>query len=81
MNAWLAVQYGCIAAAGLASAWFVANKQFPAAMRALRLRGAAWLLRTGPRPWKQALARRLAPAASAAGSACGGCSSDCENGR
>lgn len=72
MALWL--QYAIVAAAVLLSAWVVAKKQFPRALRRLRIAVALPLLRDGRPGWQRALGRRIAPEARAAGSAnCGGC--------
>jgi hypothetical protein len=71
----LLLQYGVIALAALVSAWVVANKQFPTAMRRLRLWLALPLVREGRPAWIRKLGSRIAPAATGGAGACGGCSS------
>lgn len=68
----LALQYGAIVVAALASLAFVARRQFPAAFRQARLSLAAWLLRESRPDVLRRIGRRIAPPAlSIAG--CGGC--------
>lgn len=71
----LVLQYVVIALAALASAWVVATKQFPNAMRRLRIALAVPLVRDGRPGWMRRLGRRIAPAALPDAGACGGCSS------
>lgn len=71
----LLLQYGVIALAALVSAWVVANKQFPTAMRRLRLWLALPLVREGRPAWIRKLGLRIAPPAGGGAGACGGCSS------
>lgn len=73
MNAWLSLQYALIALAVVVSAWVVADKQFPGAVRRLRVALALPLLRDGKPAWMRGLGKRIAPAASIAGDGCGGC--------
>lgn len=75
MEAGLVLQYLVIALAALVSAWVVANKQFPNAMRRLRTSLALPLVREGRPGWVRKLGFRLAPAGKTGGGACGGCSS------
>jgi hypothetical protein len=70
----LLLQYGVIALAALVSAWVVANKQFPTAMRRLRTWLALPLVREGRPAWIRGLGLRIAPPARGNGGACGGCS-------
>lgn len=70
----LSLQYAIIAVLVIVSAWVVAKKQFPGAVRRLRLALALPLLREGRPGWLRGLGRRIAPEARASGSgACGGC--------
>jgi len=71
MALWL--QYAIIAVAVLLSAWVVAKKQFPRALRKLRIALALPLLREEKPAWQRKLGRWLAPEAGVAGDACGGC--------
>ncbi|MCA0395570.1 MAG: hypothetical protein LCH70_15895 [Proteobacteria bacterium] len=73
MDASLALQYALIALAVLASAWAVARKLFPVSVRRLRIAVALPLLRASRPAWLRGLGRRIAPAPSASGAACGGC--------
>ncbi|HAI46454.1 hypothetical protein D3C87_399800 [compost metagenome] len=75
MDTGLLLQYVVVALIVLASAWVVLKKQFPGVVR--RLRGALALALVKPQraAWQQALGRKIAPPASAGGSACGGCDS------
>jgi len=75
MDLALLLQYVVIALAALVSAWVVANKQFPGAMRRLRTSLALPLVREGRPAWLRSVGRRLAPAAASNAGACGGCSS------
>lgn len=75
MDAGLLAQYVIIALAVLASAWFVAKRQFPNAVRRLRIATAVPLVREGRAPWLQRLGRWIAPPSSLNDGACGGCSS------
>lgn len=76
MTASLAIQYAIVAVAVLLSAWVVAVKQFPHAMRRARIAIAMPLLRDARPAWMRWIARRIAPASSVpSGSACGGCDS------
>jgi hypothetical protein len=77
MTASLVLQYVVVALAVLVSAWVVAHKQFPQAMRRLRVALALPLVRDGRPAWLRVLGRRIAPATSSSASACGGCSSSC----
>jgi len=70
----LTLQYLVIAAAVLASAWVVMNKQFPGTTRRLRVALALALLREGRAGWIKRAGRRLAPQGYGnAGGKCGGC--------
>ncbi|WP_206860959.1 DUF6587 family protein [Lysobacter changpingensis] len=75
MDAGLLVQYAIIAVAVIASAWFVAKRQFPNAVRRLRVAVAVPMVRDGRASWLQKLGRRIAPAAMSNDGACGGCNS------
>ncbi|TKR33060.1 hypothetical protein FCE95_01715 [Luteimonas gilva] len=78
MSASLLLQYFAIALAVLASALFVAKRQFPNAVRRLRIACALPLVREGRPAWLRALGKRIAPPVSPAGAgACGGCD-NCE---
>jgi hypothetical protein len=74
MSMSLLLQYAVIALAVLASAVFVVRKQFPNAVRKLRIACALPLLRDGRPDWLRACGRWIAPPAAPAGSrGCGGC--------
>lgn len=73
----LLAQYGVIALAALVSVGFVAQKQFPASVRRLRIACALPLVREGRAPWLKRLGRWLAPTPSLGEGTCGGCNS-CE---
>jgi hypothetical protein len=73
MERGLVLQYGVIVLAVVASAAFVARRQFPNAARRLRGALALWLVRDGRSPRMRAFGRRIAPPARIAGDACGGC--------
>ncbi len=76
MSAYLLLQYAAIALAVVASAAFVAKKQFPNATRRLRVACALPLVREGRPGWVRAMGRWIAPPASLTGAgACGGCDS------
>ena len=75
MDAGLLVQYAIIAVAVIASAWFVAKRQFPNAVRRLRMAVAVPMVRDGRASWLQKLGRRIAPPAMSNDGACGGCNS------
>ena len=75
MDAGLLAQYTIIAVAVLVSAWFVAKKQFPNAVRRLRIAIAIPLVREGRAAWLQRLGRRIAPPSALNDGACGGCNS------
>ncbi|UYB50569.1 hypothetical protein OCJ37_11075 [Xanthomonas sp. AM6] len=75
MSTSLLLQYLVIALAVLVSAWVVLKKQFPGTARKLRGAIALRLLRPGRAAWLQAVGRRIAPAATGGGGACGGCDS------
>ena len=53
MDAGLLVQYAIIAVAVIASAWFVAKRQFPNAVRRLRVAVAVPMVRDGRASWLQ----------------------------
>jgi hypothetical protein len=72
MTASLVLQYIVVALAVLVSAWVVAAKQFPHAVRRARVALVLPLLRDGRPSWQRRLGRRIAPPPSSA-SACGGC--------
>ena len=78
MEAGLLLQYAVIAAAVLASAWFVLRTRAPATTRRLRIALALPLVREGRPAWLRALGRRIAPPATGQGAVdcktdCGGC--------
>ena len=73
MDASLALQYAVIAIAVAASAWVVAKKLFPNAVRGARMAIAVRLVRESRPPWLRALGKRIAPAPASAGKDCGGC--------
>ena len=78
MSASLLLQYIAIALAVLASMIFVAKRQFPNAVRRLRIACALPLVREGRPACLRAIGRRIAPPASLTGAgACGGCD-NCE---
>ena len=72
MGAGLLAQYVLIALAVLASAGFIAQRQFPAGIRRLRIACAVPLVREGRAPWLQRIGRTLAPP-SASTKTCGSC--------
>ncbi|WP_425501586.1 DUF6587 family protein [Pseudoxanthomonas kalamensis] len=69
----LPLQYAIIAVAVAISAWVVARKQFPNALRKARVALALPLLREGRPAWLHAVGRRIAPPPVAPASGCGGC--------
>lgn len=74
----MAWQYVVLTLALLWSVAYIARRQFPAALRALRVRLALRLVASSRPAWQRRLGRKLAPppaaaATCAAGSACGGC--------
>ncbi|WP_460824174.1 DUF6587 family protein [Lysobacter olei] len=73
MDGALLVQYVVIALAVLLSAWFVAKRQFPGAVRKARLAIAVPLVREGRPVWMVRLGKRIAPASESLGGGCGGC--------
>ncbi|MEP6634468.1 MAG: DUF6587 family protein [Luteimonas sp.] len=74
MNTSLALQYAVITIAVVVSAWVVAKKQFPTAVRRLRIALAVPLVRQGRPIWLQRLGRTIAPAILAGNAAsCSGC--------
>jgi len=73
MDAGLLAQYLVIAVAVVISAGFVARRQFPNAVRRLRIALAVPMVRDGKPAWLRALGRRIAPPASLADASCGGC--------
>jgi hypothetical protein len=75
MDAGLLAQYAIIAVAVIASAWFVAKRQFPDAVRRMRVAMAVPLVREGRAAWVQKLGRRIAPPSVSSDGACGGCNS------
>lgn len=79
MTASLFAQYAVIALAVLASAGYVAQKQWPQALRAVRIGCAVPLLRDGRAAWVQWIGRAIAPAPRMGEGGCGGCNG-CETG-
>ena len=75
MDAGLLMQYAIIALAVIASAWFVAKRQFPNAVRRMRIAMAVPLVREGRAAWMQTLGRRIAPPSVSSDGGCGGCKS------
>jgi hypothetical protein len=75
MDAGLLAQYAIIAVAVIVSAWFVARKQFPNAVRRLRVAMAVPLVREGRASWMRKVGRRIAPPSGSNGDSCGGCNS------
>ena len=80
MHAGLFVQYVVIAIAVAISAGVVAQKQFPAGVRRLRVAVAVPLVREGRAGWLRRLGRFIAPAPQMGEGSCGGCHS-CETGK
>ena len=75
MDAGLLVQYIAIALAVLASVVVVMLRQFPNAMRRLRIALALPLLREGAPSWMKSLGRFIAPAPRPDAANCAGCDS------
>jgi hypothetical protein len=73
MQAGLVAQYVVVALAVVLSAGFVAKRQFPQAVRRLRLACAVPLVREGRPPWMRRLGRWLAPVPAGAAGSCGAC--------
>ena len=73
METGLLVQYTVIALAVVLSAVYVARRQFPAAVRRLRVLVALPMVRDGKPRWLQRLGRTIAPPAQGAAGSCGGC--------
>ena len=73
MAAGLFAQYAVIGLAVVASAGFVAHRQFPAGMRRLRIACAVPLVREGRAVWLRRLGAWLAPAAMRGPTSCGNC--------
>lgn len=74
----MALQYLLLAVALGWSVAYIVQRQFPSALRALRVRLALRLLSASRPPWQKSLGRRLAPppsmaVACAVGAGCGGC--------
>jgi hypothetical protein len=69
----LLLQYGAVALAVSFSAGYVVQKQWPEAVRAVRVRCAVPLLRDGRAPWVRSIGRAVAPMPWGGQSACGGC--------
>lgn len=74
MGAGLLLQYTVVALAVTLSAGYVFKRQWPGAVRRLRIACAAPMLRDGRPEWLRRAGRWLAPAARGDGGACGtGC--------
>lgn len=73
MDVGLFTQYVVIALAVLLSAGVVAQKQFPAGVRRMRIACAVPLVREGRAPWLRRIGRWLAPKPHEADSGCGSC--------
>ncbi|GAB2612447.1 DUF6587 family protein [Novilysobacter erysipheiresistens] len=73
METGLLVQYTVIALAVVLSAAYVARRQFPAAVRRLRVALAVPMVREGQPRWLQRLGRTIAPPSNGAAGSCGGC--------
>lgn len=73
MAAGLLAQYAVIALAVLGSAIFVARRQFPGAVRRLRIALALPMLRERRPAWMRRLGRATAPPPTPADPSCGGC--------
>ena len=71
----LALQYGLIGLAVVVSAAHFAHKQWPTAVRQLRVACALPLLREGSSKWMQTLGRWIAPMPLAVKKECGSCNS------
>lgn len=80
MGAGLLAQYVVIALAVAVSTAFVAQKQFPAGVRRLRIAFAVPLIRERRAAWLQRLGRWVAPAPKLGEGSCGGCHS-CDPGK
>lgn len=75
MDTGLLLQYLLIALAVVISGWVVLKKQFPGFVRRVRGALALWLVKPQRSARLQAWGRKLAPAPSSGGGACGGCDS------
>jgi hypothetical protein len=73
MSTWLLLQYGLIALAVIISAWVIAKKQFPNALRKLRIAIAVPLVRENKPAWLRAIGRKIAPEVQASAGQCGDC--------
>jgi len=74
MDTGLLLQYVLIALAVLASAGYVAHRQWPGPVRRLRVACALLLIRDVRGSWLRAVGRWIAPAVQDGGDACGsGC--------
>ncbi|MGH8073228.1 MAG: DUF6587 family protein [Lysobacter sp.] len=73
MEAGLLLQYTVIALAVLASAVYVARRQFPAVVRKLRVLVAVPMVREGKPRWLQRLGRAVAPPVRGDNGSCGTC--------
>lgn len=69
----LALQYAVVAIAVIASAWVVAGKLAPRAVRKWRIAMAVPLVRVSRPRWLRALGTWIAPAPMAGAGDCGGC--------
>lgn len=75
MDAGLLAQYIVIALAVLVSVGVVAQKQFPAGVRRLRIACAVPLVREQRAAWLKRIGRWIAPRPRAGDKDCGGCNS------
>lgn len=75
MTGTLFVQYTVIALAVVASLGLFMHKQFPAAVRRLRVACALPLVREGRAEWLRRVGRWIAPMPISTTTGCGGCSS------
>jgi hypothetical protein len=73
VDAGLLVQYLVIALAVVSSAAYVARRQFPAAVRRLRVVLAVPMVRDGKPRWLQRLGRVVAPPVRGDSGSCGTC--------
>lgn len=73
MAAGLLAQYVIVALAVALSVVFLAQRQWPDAVRRLRAKLALWLLRDGRGSGSKRLGRWIAPAPRVGGAGCGSC--------
>ena len=73
MEAGLLIQYTVITLAVVLSTGYVARRQFPAAVRRLRVVLAVPMVRDDKPRWLQRLGRAVAPPTRGAAGGCGGC--------